>query len=190
MQDFTQNRTEVTPDEIWVVEHPAVFTQGLNGKAEHILTQPTHIPIVQTDRGGQITYHGPGQLVMYVLIDLKRAKLSVRHLVHTLEDALIQFLASFNITAIARADAPGVYVNQQKIASLGLKVKKHRSYHGLALNVNMDLAPFKLINPCGLADMEMTQLSDQVKLDPQNNIDSLGETLSKYLMQLLPTTQF
>lgn len=159
MQDFTNQRQPDTPDELWLVEHPAVFTQGLNGKAEHIL-QTSDIPIVQTDRGGQVTYHAPGQAVIYVLLDLKRAKLGVRALVTELENSLIEYLKQYAITAEARADAPGVYVDGKKIASLGLKIRKQRSYHGLALNVDMDLQPFQLVNPCGLQGMQMTQLKD------------------------------
>jgi len=158
MQSFTQNRTATTVDELWVVEHPPVYTQGLNGQAEHLLNPDPQIPIIQTDRGGQITYHGPGQLIIYFLIDLKRRKLGVRALVTLMEQSLIQMLASYGIEAQARADAPGVYVQGKKIASLGLKIKKQGSYHGLALNIDMDLSPFQAINPCGLSGMEMTQL--------------------------------
>lgn len=158
MQTFTDQRTAETQDEIWLVQHPPIFTQGLNGKAEHILQQ-SDIPIVQTDRGGQITYHAPGQAVVYVLIDLKRAKLGIRALVTELENTIIEYLNLLNIDAEARADAPGVYVSGKKIASLGLKIRKQRSYHGLALNVEMDLSPFNLVNPCGLTGMQMTQLS-------------------------------
>jgi len=164
MQNFTDQRTETTPDELWIVEHPAVFTQGLNGKAEHLL-HSTDIPIIQTDRGGQITYHGPGQSILYILIDLKRIKLGVRALVTEIENSIIQYLKTLNITSQARADAPGVYVDGKKIASLGLKIRKQRSYHGLALNVDMDLSPFKTVNPCGLQGMLMTQLSEQLPKD-------------------------
>ena len=162
MQTFTDQRTAETQDEIWLVQHPSVFTQGLNGKAEHILQQ-SDIPIVQTDRGGQITYHAPGQAVVYVLIDLKRVKLGVRALVTELENSIIEYLNLLNIDAEARADAPGVYVSGKKIASLGLKIRKQCSYHGLALNVDMDLSPFNLVNPCGLTGMQMTQLSSMLE---------------------------
>lgn len=162
MQTFTDQRSTETQDEIWLVQHPPVFTQGLNGKVEHILQQ-SDIPIVQTDRGGQVTYHAPGQAIVYVLIDLKRAKLGVRALVTELENSIIEYLKLLNIDAKARADAPGVYVSGKKIASLGLKIRKQRSYHGLALNVDMDLSPFNLVNPCGLAGMQMTQLSSLLK---------------------------
>lgn len=161
MQNFTNNRLTETPDELWLVEHPPVFTQGLNGKTEHIL-QNSDIPIVQTDRGGQVTYHAPGQAVIYVLFDLKRAKLGVRALVTELENSIIEYLAEFGIEAQSRKEAPGVYVNDQKIASLGLKIRKQRSYHGLALNIDMDLSPFKQVNPCGLQGMKMTQLVDLI----------------------------
>ncbi len=181
MRDFTEQRQENTPDELWIVEHPAVLTQGLNGKAEHLLQTLHDIPLVQTDRGGQITYHGPGQLVIYVLLDLKRAKLGVRALVTLIEESIIEYLHQLGIVAIARADAPGVYVNQQKIASLGLKIRKQRSYHGLALNVDMDLSPFKLINPCGLNGMQMTQLSDLLPISNIQSLQQSGETLSKIL---------
>ena len=162
MRTFTDQRTAETQDEIWLVQHPSVFTQGLNGKAEHILQQ-SDIPIVQTDRGGQITYHAPGQAVVYVLIDLKRVKLGVRALVTELENSIIEYLNLLNIDAEARADAPGVYVSGKKIASLGLKIRKQCSYHGLALNVDMDLSPFNLVNPCGLTGMQMTQLSSMLE---------------------------
>jgi len=162
MQTFTDQRSTETQDEIRLVQHLPVFTQGLNGKAEHILQQ-SDIPIVQTDRGGQVTYHAPGQAIVYVLIDLKRAKLGVRALVTELENSIIEYLKLLNIDAKARADAPGVYVSGKKIASLGLKIRKQRSYHGLALNVDMDLSPFNLVNPCGLAGMQMTQLSSLLK---------------------------
>lgn len=182
MQAFTDNRDATTPDEIWVVEHPPVFTQGLNGKAEHLLQQ-TDIPIVQTDRGGQITYHGPGQAIVYVLIDLRRAKLGVRALVTEIENSIIQYLDELGIQSQAREDAPGVYVNGDKIASLGLKIRKQRSYHGLALNVDMDLSPFRTVNPCGLQGMQMTQLS--ALLNPQQlpTTEQAGLVLADILKQ-------
>lgn len=158
MHTFTNCRTEETPDEIWLVEHPPVFTQGQAGKAEHLL-MPGEIPVIQSDRGGQVTYHGPGQQVMYVLLDLKRNKLGVRQLVTAIEETVVQTLAHFGVTAHARPDAPGVYVGEQKICSLGLRIRNGRSFHGLALNIAMDLAPFLRINPCGYAGMQMTQLS-------------------------------
>ncbi|ALP43224.1 Octanoyltransferase [Aeromonas schubertii] len=158
MKAFTDNRTPQTPDEFWVVEHDPVFTQGQAGKAEHLLN-PGDIPVVQSDRGGQITYHGPGQLVLYVLVDVRRSHLTVRDLVSALENAIIATLQQWGITSSAKPDAPGVYVDGAKIASLGLRIRKGCSFHGLALNIKMDLAPFQRINPCGYAGMVMTQAS-------------------------------
>lgn len=163
MQTYTLTRQADSPDQIWLVEHPPVYTQGLNGDARHIQQSLNNIPLIHTDRGGQITYHGPGQLVMYVLIDLKRRKLGVRQLVSLLEQSGNALLHSYNIPSQARADAPGLYVNNKKIASLGLKIKRQCSYHGLALNINMDLTPFQRITPCGLADIEMSQMRDFIK---------------------------
>lgn len=156
MQRFTEQRDEHTPDEIWLLEHHPVFTQGQAGKAEHLLF-PGDIPVVQVDRGGQVTYHGPGQLVAYVLLDIKRRNIGVRQLVSLLEQVLIELLAGFGINAAARPDAPGVYINGAKVASLGLRVRKGCTFHGLALNVNMDMEPFSRINPCGYAGMQMVQ---------------------------------
>jgi lipoyl(octanoyl) transferase len=161
MHDFTDSRDETTPDEIWLVEHLPVFTQGQAGKAEHLLTTGD-IPVIQSDRGGQVTYHGPGQQVMYVLLNLKRRKLGVRELVTLLEQTVVNTLAEYGIDAHPRADAPGVYVGEMKICSLGLRIRKGCSFHGLALNINMDLAPFLRINPCGYAGMEMTQMRQWV----------------------------
>jgi lipoyl(octanoyl) transferase len=157
MREFTDSRDENTPDEIWLLQHSPVFTQGLAGKAEHILS-PHNIPIIQTDRGGQVTYHGPGQLVLYALIDLKRKGMHTRDFVRTLEKCVIDLLAEMNITAQSKCDAPGVYVNDEKICSIGLRVRKNCSYHGIALNVDMDLTPFSYINPCGFENMKMTQI--------------------------------
>lgn len=161
MQAFTENRDENTPDEIWLLEHPPVFTQGQAGKPEHLL-QTGDIPVVKVDRGGQVTYHGPGQLVAYVLIDIKRAKIGVRQLVTAIEQAIVDTLATYQVTAAAKPNAPGVYVDDKKIASLGLRIKKGRSFHGLALNVDMSLEPFLRINPCGYAGLAMVQLKDFV----------------------------
>jgi lipoyl(octanoyl) transferase len=158
MRTFTQARTEQTPDEIWFLEHPPVFTQGQAGKPEHLLL-PGDIPVVQSDRGGQVTYHGPGQSVVYFLIDLQRRGYGIRSLVTRLEDAIIATLAGYGIAAVARRDAPGVYVNGDKIASLGLRVRSARTYHGLSLNVKMDMEPFSRINPCGYQGLHMTQVS-------------------------------
>jgi len=159
MQNFTDKRDASTPDELWLLEHPAVFTQGQAGKAEHLL-MPGDIPVIKVDRGGQVTYHGPGQLVVYVLLDIKRRNLGVRQLVTLLEQVLIELLNNNGIQATARADAPGVYVDGAKIASLGLRVRKGCTFHGLALNVAMDLSPFSRINPCGYAGMKMVQSSE------------------------------
>ncbi|GAA5191650.1 lipoyl(octanoyl) transferase LipB [Ferrimonas gelatinilytica] len=156
MQAFTDQRDDSCADELWLVEHDPVFTQGQAGKAEHLLA-PGEIPVVQVDRGGQITYHGPGQLVAYPLLNLKRHKLGVRQLVTEIEQSLIELLSHHEIIAQARPDAPGVYVEGRKVASLGLRIRKGCSFHGLALNVDMDLAPFLRINPCGYAGMEMVQ---------------------------------
>lgn len=157
MRDFTDNRTLDTQDEVWVVQHPPVFTQGLAGKPEHILN-PHAISVIQTDRGGQVTYHGPGQLVLYPLINLKRKNIHARELVRTLEKSVIELLAELSIVAESNCDAPGVYVNHEKICSIGLRIRKNCSYHGIALNVDMDLTPFSYINPCGYKNMKMTQI--------------------------------
>ncbi|MBC3946817.1 lipoyl(octanoyl) transferase LipB [Erwinia persicina] len=158
MHQFTDQRNDETPDEIWLVEHLPVFTQGQAGKSEHLL-MPGDIPVMQSDRGGQVTYHGPGQQVMYVMVNLKRRKVGVRQLVTALEQTVVETLAHFSVSASARPDAPGVYVAGKKICSLGLRIRHGCSFHGLALNVDMDLTPFLRINPCGYAGMEMTQLS-------------------------------
>ena len=159
MKAFNDTRNEATEDELWVVEHPPVFTQGLAGKPEHLLIRDD-IPVVQIDRGGQITYHGPGQLLVYTLIDFKRRQTSVRHIVSALENSIIATLAEYGIAAAADPARPGVYVGAKKIASLGLRIKNGAVYHGLALNIDMDLSPFTHINPCGYAGMEMTQMAD------------------------------
>ena len=160
MQDFTEQRDQNSIDQIWLVEHPAVFTQGRAGKAEHLLQQ-TNIPVVQSDRGGQITYHAPGQLIAYLLIDVRRKDFNIRALVSAIEDSIVSLLADYNVHAFAKMDAPGVYVNNKKIASLGLKIRKGCSFHGLAMNVDMDLSPFLNINPCGYAGLEMTQCKNE-----------------------------
>ena len=192
MQDFTENRDATTPDEIWLVQHPSVFTQGQAGKPEHLLN-PTNIPVVQSDRGGQITYHGLGQQIMYVLIDIKRQKahgkaLNVRQLVTALEQSVVQTLAEYHIKAYPKADAPGVYVNvnghEKKICSLGLRIRKGCSFHGLALNVNMDLTPFRHINPCGYVGLEMCQLADFVQSE-QANCDLVSPKLITHFVKIL-----
>lgn len=161
MQRFTNERVPTTEDEIWLLQHPPVFTQGQAGKAEHLLL-PGDIPVVQVDRGGQVTYHGPGQLVCYLMLDVRRLSIGVRELVSRIEQSLIDLLASYDVHAVAKPDAPGVYVNGAKIASLGLRIRNGHSFHGLAFNVDMDLEPFRRINPCGYAGMSMTQLADLV----------------------------
>jgi len=161
MQQMTQKRNDSTVDEVWLLQHEPVFTLGQAGKSEHVL-MPGDIPLVQTDRGGQVTYHGPGQLVAYVLLQLSRMNIGTRDLVTRLERSLVDLLAEFDIEAGARADAPGVYVGEKKIASLGLRVRKGATYHGMSLNIDMDLEPFKRINPCGYAGLEMIQLKDFV----------------------------
>jgi len=155
MREFTDARSDQTRSELWIVEHPPVFTQGQAGKAEHLLT-PGDIPVVQTDRGGQVTYHGPGQLVIYLLVSLREAELGIRRLVGLMEQSIIGLLDAYGIVAESRADAPGVYVDGRKIASLGLRVRRGCTYHGLALNVSNDLEPFRRINPCGYAGLEVT----------------------------------
>ncbi len=165
MTDFTNQRTPETTDQLWLVEHPPVFTQGQAGKAEHLLF-PGDIPVVQSDRGGQVTYHGPGQLVAYPLLDLRRLKMGVRELVTNIEQTIVATLAYYGIESSAKPDAPGVYVNGDKIASLGLRVRRGCSFHGLALNVAMDLSPFQRINPCGYQGLAMTQMKDLLPNPP------------------------
>ena len=181
MQQFTANRTDDTPDEIWILQHPPVYTLGLNGKPEHI-PQNSPIPVIKIDRGGQITYHGPGQIVAYLLVDLKRRGFGVRELVNRMEQSVIAVLHSYGIHSENRLDAPGVYVEGKKIAALGLRIKHGCSYHGLSLNVDMDLSPFSAINPCGYANMKVTQTKD---LGIADNIDTLNERLIAALKQNL-----
>ena len=185
MSDFTEQRDQNSIDEIWLVEHTPVFTQGLAGKAEHLLMN-TDIPVVKSDRGGQITHHAPGQLIAYLLINIRRKDFNVRSLVSIIEQAIIDLLADFSIEAIAKADAPGVYVDGKKIASLGLKIRKGCSFHGLALNVDMDLSPFLQINPCGYAGLEMTQCRD---LGITSSVAELSPLLIEKLNQNLQYTQ-
>lgn len=169
MKEFTQQRNATTSDELWLLEHPPVYTQGQAGKAEHILKR-NEIPVVQSDRGGQVTYHGPGQLVAYVLMDIRRKNLGIRTLVCQLEKILIELLALYDIPAQARCGAPGVYVEDKKIASIGLRVKNGCTYHGIALNVAMDLAPFSAINPCGFVQLAMTQMQDYAPICQVNEV--------------------
>ena len=182
MQSFTQRRDDATTDEIWLLQHPPVYTLGLNGKRKHQQLK-NDIPIIDVDRGGQVTYHGPGQLVAYTLIDLNRKHLGVRELVQHIEQAVIDLLADFSIQAQRKANAPGVYVEGAKIAALGLRIKKNSSYHGLSLNIDMDLSPFSAINPCGYEGMPVTQLRDLLK-DVADFHDISGQ-LVKHLCQQL-----
>ena len=172
MRTFTDQRDENTADEFWIVEHPAVFTLGQAGKPEHVL-QPGDIPVVQSDRGGQVTFHGPGQLVVYLLLDLRRRKLGIKKLVGLIENAIVALLAEFDIQAQTRNNAPGVYVQDKKIAALGLRIRNGCSYHGLSLNVNMDLEPFTRINPCGFANLEVTQLADYIDQPGMDKVSNL-----------------
>ena len=181
MQQFTDARTAQTPDELWFLEHPPVFTLGMAGRREHLLA-PGEIPVLHTDRGGQVTYHGPGQLVVYALVDLRRAALGVRDLVSALERSVIRYTAQLGITAAARRAAPGVNVAGAKLASVGIRIRRGASYHGLALNVNMDLEPFQRINPCGFAGLAMTQLAD---LAPVLNVRQAALGLEPQLLTAL-----
>ena len=181
MQTFTSQRNTETADEIWVVEHPPVYTQGLNGKQQHLLN-PENIPIVQTDRGGQVTYHGPGQLVIYTMINIERCNLGIRKLVSLLEQAMVTTLSQYGIDATAKPEAPGVYVFDKKIGSVGLRIKKGCSYHGLSLNNQMDLQPFTGINTCGYPDLEVTSLAEQGVLIEN---DELAVPLAHYICNQL-----
>ncbi len=177
MMAFTERRTPETVDEIWFLEHPPVYTLGLNGRREHVL-DPGDIPVIQVDRGGQITYHGPGQLVVYPLLDMKRLGLGPRGLVRILEGATVDCLSEFGIHAHARPEAPGVYVETRKIASIGLRIRRGGSYHGLAFNISVDLGPFRGINPCGYQGLEMTRLMD---LGGPSTLDAVMPVLGKHL---------
>jgi lipoyl(octanoyl) transferase len=186
MKSFTENRNSDTPDELWTLEHNSVFTQGLSGKPEHLL-KATQIPIIQTDRGGQITYHAPGQLIIYCLIDIKRLGIGIKKIVTIIEQSLIELLSSYDITAHTLKGAPGVYVNDSKIAALGLKVKQGRTYHGLSLNITIDLSPYKSINPCGYSDLKVTKMSHLT-----NNtlrISDIQRELSERLIHYITRTQ-
>ena len=182
MQRFTHERTTDTNDELWIVEHPSIYTLGLNGKREHLLTIG-NIPVINSDRGGQVTYHGPGQIIIYVLLDIKRLNLGIRQLVKILEQSMISVLAQHDISGLSRIDAPGVYVNDQKIGSIGLRIKKNCSYHGLSLNNNMDLRPFDHINTCGYSGLEVTQLSDLgVTVSSKELADSITQAITAALL--------
>ncbi len=185
MQVFTDQRDEDTPDEIWLLEHPPVFTQGQNGKTEHILS-PGDIDVIKVDRGGQVTYHGPGQLLAYTLIDLKRKKLNIRQMVSILENSVVNLLSNHNIQAATQCKAPGVYVADKKIASIGLRIRRGCAFHGLALNVKMDLEPFTRINPCGFKELAMTQMAD---FDKMANIKTVATELVDCLLTNLGYTQ-
>ena len=181
MQRFTETRAPDTQDEIWLAEHPPVFTLGLNASREHLL-DPGEIPVVQIDRGGQVTYHGPGQVMVYPLIDLKRAVLGVRDLVTALEQSVVDLLRERNIEAKSRADAPGVYVDGRKVASVGLRVRRGSSYHGMALNVDLDLEPFSRINPCGMRGLAMTDLR---RLGVGVAVEEAGDAVTGHLLRRL-----
>jgi lipoyl(octanoyl) transferase len=181
MQHFTDQRNAATPDEIWFLEHPPVFTLGMNASAAHVLA-PGEIPVVQIDRGGQVTYHGPGQLVVYPLVDLRRAKLGVRDVVTALENSVIRMVAEFGITAEARREAPGIYVGDRKLGSVGIRIRRHSSYHGLAVNVSLDLEPFQRINPCGYQGLQMTQLGE---LGGPGSVERAADALEPHLLRAL-----
>ena len=179
MQQFNAARTAHTTDELWLLQHPPVFTMGLNAKPEHVLNA-ANVPVVHIDRGGQVTYHGPGQLIAYLLVDLKRNNLGVRQMVTSMEQAVIALLSTHAIDSTARSDAPGVYVEGSKVAALGLRIKRHSSYHGLSLNIDMDLRPFEQINPCGYEGLQVTQLRD---LGVTDTVDSIEQQLMTHLLQ-------
>jgi len=187
MISFTENRNIDTPDELWTLEHNSVFTQGLSGKPEHLL-KATQIPIIQSDRGGQITYHAPGQLIIYCLIDIKRLGIGIKKIVSIIEQSLIEFLSTYDIKAHTLKGAPGVYVNGSKIAALGLKVKQGRTYHGLSLNIDMDLSPYKLINPCGYSDLKVTQMCNLT--DNILSISDIQQELSVHIISSVNKTQY
>ena len=186
MRAFTDERNESTVDEIWLVEHNPVYTQGQNGKPEHLINLKS-IPLVQTDRGGQVTYHGPGQLVAYALVDLKRKKKNVREMVISLEKSVIELLANFKINALGKREAPGVYIDHKKICSIGLRIRKGCSYHGLAFNIEMDMTPFLGINPCGFKQLAMTQLSHYVQ---PISMEEVELQLMDYLIKNLSYNNF
>jgi lipoyl(octanoyl) transferase len=175
MRHLTDTRDADSPDELWLLQHPPVFTQGQAGKAEHVLA-PGDIPVIQVDRGGQVTYHGPGQWVLYLMIDMRRRQMGVRDLVTLIEVGIVKLLAEYGISAQAKPAAPGVYVNEEKIAALGLRVRRGCSYHGLALNVEMDLEPFGRINPCGYADLQVTSMA-KVLPEASLDVDAIGKRL-------------
>jgi lipoyl(octanoyl) transferase len=185
MKTFTDDRDVETPDELWLLQHPQVFTQGQAGKAEHVLA-PGDIPVIQVDRGGQVTYHGPGQWVIYLMVDIRRHQLGVRDLVTLIEQSIVQLLGEYGIDGAARADAPGVYVAGDKIAALGLRVRRGCSYHGLSLNVDMDLEPFQRINPCGYEGLQVTSMAQLLEAAP--DMEAVGRRLLAILSERLGTT--
>ena len=186
MKSFTENRDSDTLDELWTLEHNSVFTQGLSGKPEHLL-KATKIPIIQSDRGGQITYHAPGQLIIYCLIDIKRLGIGIKKMVTMIEQSLIEFLSTYGINGHTLNGAPGVYVNDSKIAALGLKVKHGRTYHGLSLNIDMDLSPYNLINPCGYKGLKVTQMRNLT--NNVLNISDIQNELSDHLINSVTNTR-
>ena len=185
MQEFTNTRNESTPDEIWFCDHESVFTLGLNTKPEHLLA-PGDIPVIQIDRGGQVTYHGPGQLMIYPLIDLRRAGLGVRDLVTALEQSVVDLAADYGIEAASRCDAPGVYIDGVKLASVGLRIRRGSSFHGMALNVDVDLEPFSRINPCGFKDLQLTDLA---RLGADSDLAAVRDKLLPHLLRHLHLDQ-
>ena len=185
MVSFTENRSDQTEDELWTLEHRSVFTQGLNGKPEHLLRE-SEIDVIQSDRGGQITYHGPGQLIVYCLIDIKRLGIGVKEMVRIIEKSIIDLLNDYSIPSHKIVGAPGVYVNGSKIAALGLKVKRGKTYHGLSLNVDMNLSPYQLINPCGYRDLNVTQMSNLT--DNKLELDKIKKQLTKHLTKYVSRT--
>lgn len=187
MKQFTESRDSSTPDELWLVEHDPVFTLGLAGKEEHILMKDHSIPIIRSDRGGQVTYHGPQQIVIYILIDIKRLEFSIRELVTRIENGVISYLAELGIVANGDRDAPGVYVAGKKIASLGLKIRKGCSYHGLSFNFNLDKTPFSYINPCGYAGLQVVNLSELVSGDVELNFAASAKRLAECLNRQIYT---
>ena len=185
MISFTENRSDQTEDELWTLEHRSVFTQGLSGKPEHLLRE-SEIDVIQSDRGGQITYHGPGQLIVYCLIDIKRLGIGVKEMVRIIEKSIIDLLSDYSIPSHKIVGAPGVYVDGSKIAALGLKVKRGKTYHGLSLNVDMNLSPYKLINPCGYRDLNVTQMSNLT--DNKLELDKIKKQLTKHLTKYVSRT--
>ncbi len=182
MQAFSTGRTTATADEIWLLEHPPIYTLGVAGRPAHLPREPNAIPVLRIDRGGQITYHGPGQLVAYLLLDMKRRGLTVRPLVRSIETAVIDLLTEYGISAAGRAEAPGVYVGAAKVAALGLRIARGACYHGLALNVDMDLSPFHTIDPCGYPGLSVTQMRD---LGARDGVGAVGDKLARHLLRVL-----